>query len=67
MNLLKSYDITGRVPMTTAAKNAGATGRTHWWQHLGRVNASSKRAACAKLRKLGQVPAAVDKLKANSR
>ena len=61
--LLKSYEITGRVPMTTEARNAGAIGRTHWWVHLGRVNATSKRAACAKLRAQG-IPAAADKLRA---
>jgi hypothetical protein len=64
--LLKSFDITGRQPMTTEARNAGATGRTHWWVHLGAVSARSKRHACAKLRAQG-IPAAVDKLKAYAR
>jgi len=63
MNLLKSYDIAGRVPMTVEARNAGATGRTHWWMHLGTINACSKRHACAKLRKQG-ISFAVDKLRA---
>jgi hypothetical protein len=62
--LLKSYDITARLPMTTEARNAGATGRTHWWIFAGRVNAKSKHAACAKLRKSGDMPAAADKLRA---
>ena len=65
--LTKSYDITARLPMTTEAKNAGATGRTHWWVLAGRVSAISKRAACAKLRKSGDMPAAADKLRAHSR
>lgn len=64
--LLKSYDVTGRVPMTNLARNAGAIGRKFWWVHLGRVNARSKRHACAKLRAEG-VPATVDKLKAYTR
>ena len=67
MNLLKSYDITARLPMTTEARNAGATGRNYWWAFVGRVNATSKRAACAKLRKSGDMPASADKLKAYSR
>lgn len=67
MTLLKSYDITARLPMTTEARNAGATGRTHWWVFGGRVNATSKRAACAKFRKSCAMPAAADKLKAYSR
>lgn len=67
MNLLKSYDITARLPMTVEARNAGATGRTHWWVFAGRVNATSKRAACAKFRRSGDMPAAADKLKAYSR
>lgn len=64
MTLLKSYDVTARLPMTTEARNAGATGRTHWWVLAGRVNAKSKRHACAKLRKSGDMPAAADKLRA---
>lgn len=67
MNILKSYDITARLPMTTEARNAGATGRNFWWALVGRVNATSKRAACAKLRKAGDVPASADKLRAFSR
>ncbi len=65
--ILKSYDITARLPMTTEARNAGATGRTHWWALAGRVNASSKRAACAKFRRSEQMPAAADKLRAFGR
>jgi hypothetical protein len=64
---IQSYDITARLPMTTEARNAGATGRNFWWALVGRVNASSKRAACAKLRKSGNIPAAADKLRAYSR
>ena len=67
MNILKSYDITARLPMTTEARNAGATGRNYWWALAGRVNAISKRAACAKLRKSGDMPASADKLRAYSR
>jgi hypothetical protein len=65
--ILKSYDITARLPMTTEARNAGATGRSYWWELAGRVNATSKRAACAKFRKCGEMPAAADKLRAFSR
>lgn len=65
--IFKSYDITARLPMTTEARNAGATGRKYWWALAGRVNASSKRAACAKLRKSGDMPASADKLRAHSR
>ena len=65
--LLKSYDITARIPMTVEARNAGATGRKYWWVLAGRVNATSKRAACAKLRKSGDMPASADKLRAFSR
>ena len=64
--LLKSYDITARLPMTTEARNAGATGRKFWWILAGRVNATSKRAACAKFRKSGDMPASADKLRAFS-
>jgi hypothetical protein len=60
--LLKSYDITARLPMTTEARNAGATGRKYWWAYAGRVNAKSKRHACALMRK-GEW-AYVDKLRA---
>ncbi len=65
--LLKSYDVTARLPMTVEARNAGATGRKYWWVLAGRVNATSKRAACSKLRKSGDMPAAADKLRAFSR
>ena len=65
--LLKSYDIIARLPMTTEARNAGATGRNYWWVFAGRVNATSRRHACAKLRKSGDMPAAADKLRAFSR
>lgn len=67
MKLTKSYDITARLPMTVEARNAGATGRTHWWVLAGTVSATSKRAACAKFRKSGNVPASADKLRAHSR
>jgi hypothetical protein len=62
--LLKSYDVIARVPLTTEARNAGATGRKYWWAFIDRVNASSKKAACEKARKLGNVPASASKLKA---
>lgn len=65
--MTKSYDITARVPMTVEARNAGAIGRKFWWAFVGRVNAASKRAACAKLRKSGDMPASADKLRAFSR
>lgn len=65
--ILKSYEIHARLPMTTAARNAGATGRTHWWAFVTTVNASNKQAACAKARKLELVPACADKLRAYNR
>jgi len=52
--------------MTTAARNAGATGRTHWWCLAEIVSAKSARAACAAHRKTGQF-AYADKLKAIAR
>lgn len=61
---MKTYTVHARLPLTTEARNAGATGRTHWWVFAGRVNATSARAACAKLRKSGDIPAAADKLRA---
>jgi hypothetical protein len=66
MNILKAYDITGRVPMSIAARNAGAIGRTHWWVFVGTISARSKRHACAKMRKQG-ISGAITKLKAFSR
>ena len=53
--------------MTNQARNAGATGRKYWWAFVGTVNAASKKAACSKLRKLGEAPACADKLRAFSR
>ncbi len=67
MQHLKSYDVNAQLPMTTEARNAGATGRKYWWVFVGRVNATSKRAACAKLRKSGDVPASAKKLRAFNR
>lgn len=65
--LLKSYNVTARLPMTTEARNAGATGRKYWWTLAGRVNATSKRHACAKLRASGGMPISADKLRAYPR
>jgi hypothetical protein len=65
--ILKSYDIAARIPMTTAARNAGASGRTHWWAHVATVSAANKHAACIKARKKELVPAHADKLRAFSR
>lgn len=67
MQTIKSYDVIARLPLTPEARNAGATGRTHWWVLAGRVNARSKRHACAKLRASGDMPACADKLRAHSR
>jgi hypothetical protein len=63
---MKSYDIAARLPLTIEARNAGATGRKFWWAHVGTVNATSKRAACAKARKNMNVFNA-DKLRAFAR
>ena len=63
--LLKSYDISARIPMTTEARNAGATGSKFWWAHVATVSAASKQAACAKAR--SQAPAHADRLKAYAR
>jgi len=65
--ILKSYDIAARIPMTTAARNAGATGRTHWWAHVATVSAANKHAACSKVRQSGNAPASADKLRAYAR
>ena len=63
--ILKSYDVEVRIPMTTAARNAGAIGRTHWWAYAGRIAAKSKRHACALMRKCEWAYA--DKLRAHTR
>lgn len=62
--ILKSYNVIARLPMTVEARNAGATGRKHWWALVARVNALNKHAACAKVRKSGDMPASADKLRA---
>lgn len=61
----KSYEIHARMPMTVAARNAGAKGRIHWWAFVVNVNATNKHAACAKARL--QAPSHADKLRAFSR
>ncbi len=63
--LLKSYEVHCRMPMTTEARNAGATGRTYWWAFVDFVSARNKHHACAKARQLA--PAHADKLQAFSR
>jgi hypothetical protein len=52
--------------MSVEARNAGATGRTHWWIFVGRVFGRNKKHACAKLRKSDAMPYAADKLRAYS-
>ena len=59
---MKTYNIHARLPMTIEARNAGATGRNHWWVFAARVKATTARAACAIVRK-GEF-AHVDKLRA---
>lgn len=61
-NILKSYEVIARMPMTVEARNAGATGRTHWWCHIAYINARNKQHACAKARQ--NAPAHADKLRA---
>ena len=63
---MKTYTVHARLPMTTAARNAGATGRAYWWCLAEIVCAKSARAACAAHRKTGQF-AYADKLKAIAR
>ena len=63
--ILKSYEVHCRMPLTIEARNAGATGRTHWWAFVGLVNARNKHHACAKAR--ATAPAHADKLRAVSR
>jgi hypothetical protein len=63
--LLKSYEVHCRMPLTTEARNAGATGRTYWWAFVDFVSARNKHHACAKVRQLA--PAHADKLQAFSR
>ena len=63
--LLKSYDVHVRLPMTNAARNAGAKGRKYWWAYAGRYSGATKQAACAKARK-GEW-AYADRLKAYAR
>jgi len=60
---MKTYEIQARLPLTTTARNAGATGRKFWWCVATRVKATSGRAACAAHRKNGHF-AYADKLRA---
>ena len=60
---MKTYEIQARLPMTAAARNAGATGRNYWWCVASRAKAVSGRAACAAHRKTGLF-AYADKLRA---
>lgn len=48
---MKTYEIHARLPMTAAARNAGATGRKYWWALADTIKAQSARAACAAHRK----------------
>ena len=50
---MKTYEIHARLPLTNQARNAGATGRTHWWVLALVTVAKSGRAACADQRKTG--------------
>jgi hypothetical protein len=62
--MTKVFSITARLPMTVEARNAGATGRLHWWVFIGRVHAINKHAACARAKALGLVPCHATKTKA---
>ena len=62
-DILKKYDVIARIPMTIEARNAGATGRAHWWAFVATVDARNKQHACAKARKL-DLPCHLDKLRA---
>lgn len=62
----KSYEIHARLPLTNQARNAGATGRKHWWALADIVQARSARHACALHRKNGAF-AYADKLRAVAR
>jgi len=63
---MQTYEIHARLPMTHAARNAGATGRKHWWVLAEVLQAKSAKAACAAHRKTGRF-AYVDKLRAIAR
>lgn len=63
---MQTYEIHARLPLTAAARNAGATGRKHWWVLADTVKATSARAACAAHRKSGKF-AYADKLRAVAR
>lgn len=63
---MKAYEVHARLPLTSAARNAGATGRKHWWVLAGTIKAASGRAACAAHRKSGKF-AYADKLRAIAR
>jgi hypothetical protein len=63
---MNTYEVHARLPMTNAARNAGATGRTYWWVLAEIIKAPSARAACAVHRKSGMF-AYVDKLRAIAR
>jgi hypothetical protein len=60
---MKTYEIHARLPLTNTARNAGATGRKHWWVLADIIKAPSARAACAAHRKTGSF-AYAEKLKA---
>jgi hypothetical protein len=63
---MQTYEIHARLPLTNTARNAGATGRKHWWVLAEVLQAKSARAACAAHRKAGAF-AHADKLKAIAR
>ena len=60
---MKTYEVHARLPLTNQARNAGATGRAHWWALALVTVAKSGRAACAAHRKTGSF-AYADKLRA---
>ena len=63
---MRTYEIHARLPLTSAARNAGATGRKHWWVLAEVIQAPSARAACAAHRKNGAF-AYAEKLRAVAR
>jgi hypothetical protein len=60
---MKTYIVHARLPMTTEARNAGATGRRYWWAYCDTLLARNAKHACAIHRRSGRF-AQADKLRA---
>lgn len=60
---MKTYLVHARLPLTTTARNAGATGRLYWWICCDTLLARNAKHACAIHRRNGRF-AYADKLRA---